>query len=101
MDKNNANKTQDPMEKCKQMMEAMTGDASEKEMCPMASMCKGMMGKPGAGYLLMVPGAVLILGGIFILIEPRILFWLMAGISILMGIIMLVFANFIRKMASG
>jgi len=71
------------------------------EMCPMASMCKGMMGKRGAGYLLMVPGAVLVLVGILILIEPTILYWLMAGTSILIGIIMFVFANFMRKMSKG
>lgn len=99
MKENNTEKTQDAMEKCKEMMEEMMKGQAEKEMCPMATMCKGMMGKPRAGYLLMVPGAVLILGGILILIEPRILFWLMAGASILIGIVMLFFANFIRKMA--
>ncbi|MCK5427338.1 MAG: hypothetical protein KAJ34_06550 [Thermodesulfovibrionia bacterium] len=96
MKENSNSKTQEPMDKCKQMM----GGEGEKEMCPMATMCKGMMGKPGAGYLLMVPGAALILVGILILIKPKILFWLIAGTSILIGIIMLVFANFIRKTAS-
>jgi hypothetical protein len=75
-------------------------NTNNKEMCPMSSMCKGMMGKPGSGLLLMVPGTILILGGILILIKPQILFWLMAGASILIGVIMLVFANFMRKMAS-
>lgn len=73
---------------------------SGNESCPMASICKGMMKRKGFGYLLMVPGAVLILGGILILIEPRILFWLVAGALILSGTIMLFFANFIRKMAA-
>ena len=70
------------------------------EMCPMASMCKGMMGKPGSGFLLLIPGAALVLGGVAILIEPEVLFWLMGGTSILIGIIMLVFASFIRKMGA-
>jgi hypothetical protein len=71
------------------------------EMCPMASMCKGMVGKPGAGNLMLVPGTILILVGILILIEPRILLWLIAGTSIIIGIIMFVFGNFMRKMVKG
>ena len=65
------------------------------EMCPMASMCKGMAEKPGTGILLMIPVA----GGILILIEPRILVWLMAGASILIWFVMLFFSIFIRKMS--
>jgi hypothetical protein len=74
--------------------------ADAMEMCPMASMCKGMMAKSGSGFLLMIPGAALVLGGLLILLEPKVLFWLMAGTSILIGIIMLVLANFIRKMGA-
>ena len=64
----------------------------------MAAMCKGMMEKPGSRFLLMIPGAVLVIVGVLILIQPKILFWLMAGTSILIGIIMLVFTNFINRM---
>jgi hypothetical protein len=79
----------------------MNGDASGlKEVCPMASMCKGMMGKSGTGFLLMIPGLALVVGGVVIFIEPKVLFWLMGGTSILIGIIMLVLANFIRKMSA-
>ena len=67
------------------------------EMCPMASMCKGMMSKPWSGYLLMIPGVVLILLGVLILLKPKILFWIVAGASIIMGIIVLIFTSFIRK----
>ncbi len=101
MNDNTPNTTQDPRGQWKPMTEGMMRGESMTDMCPMASMCKGMKSRPGGGYLLMVPGAVLILGGILILIEPRILFWLMAGTSILIGVVLLVFANFIRKMASG
>lgn len=73
-------------------------DSMEK--CPMESMCKGIMGKSGFGLFLMIPGAALMLGGVLILIEPKVLFWLMAGTSILIGVILLVFANFIRKMGT-
>lgn len=70
------------------------------EMCPMASMCKGMAKKPGSGYMLMLPGILLIIGGFVIILEPKILVWLIASVSILMGMMMLFFANFFRKMNS-
>ncbi len=69
------------------------------EMCPMASMCKGMMGKSRSRFLLMIPGLALVVGGVVIFLEPKVLFWLMGGTSILIGIVMLVLANFIRKMS--
>lgn len=36
------------------------------ELCPMASMCKGMAEKPGMGVLLMIPGFLLVVGGVLI-----------------------------------
>jgi hypothetical protein len=48
----------------------------------------------------MLPGGILIIIGILILMKPQILFWLVAGASILMGVIMLLFANFMRKIVS-
>ena len=76
------------------------------EMCPMAAMCRGMMaGKSGSGsvsgLLLLLPGLALILGGVLILMEPRVLVWLMGATSILIGIVALVMANFIRKIGAG
>ena len=73
---------------------------SNMDMCPMASMCKGMTKTPGSGFLLMVPGIVLIMVGILIIFEPKILVWLIAAASILMGIMMLFFANVLRKMSA-
>ncbi len=69
-------------------------------MCPMASMCRGMAEKPVSRVVLMVPGLVLILVGILILLEPRILVWLIAGAVILMGVLLLGFANFIHRMTA-
>ena len=65
------------MQACMGMMEGMREEA-DKGVCPMATMCKGMMEKTGFGWLLLIPGAALILGGILILIDPNILFWLLA-----------------------
>jgi hypothetical protein len=68
------------------------------EMCPMATMCQGMAGKGGLGCRLMIPGFLLVLGGVLILLEPRVLVWLMAGTSILIGVVLFVFAILVRKM---
>jgi hypothetical protein len=70
------------------------------EMCPMGSMCKGMMEKPGSGFLLMIPGILLVLGGVLILVEPRILFWLVGIVLILVGLAVLFFAGFMRRLSA-
>lgn len=66
-------------------------------MCPMAKACKGMMEKSLPGSVLVLPGIVLIALGVAVLIEPRILIWLVAVALFAMGIGMLVFARFARK----
>jgi uncharacterized membrane protein HdeD (DUF308 family) len=67
-------------------------------MCPMAKMCAGIT-RP-SGLLLMLPGIVLIVVGVLIAIEPKILVWLMAAASVLLGIILLMTASFIRKVGA-
>lgn len=69
-------------------------------MCPMAKMCMGMTEKRPSGVLLMLPGVSLILVGVLILIEPKILVWLMATASVLLGIMLLMMASFIRKIGA-
>lgn len=68
-------------------------------MCPMASICKGLAEKPPARALLMIPGLVLILVGISILLEPKVLIWLTAAVAILLGILFLMIANFIHRVS--
>jgi hypothetical protein len=70
------------------------------EMCPMAEMCKGMAEKPPSLLLLMIPGVVLILGGVLILLVPGMLVWLMAATSIVIGFAMLMVAVVMRRFAS-
>jgi len=70
------------------------------EMCPMASMCRGMAGKPWSGYMLMLPGIVLVLVGILIFVEPKVLVWLIASVTILFGVAMLSFALFMRRVGA-
>lgn len=66
-------------------------------MCPMAATCKGMLNRGRSGLALLAPGAVFILLGVIVLIEPQILVWLVAAALILMGIAMLMFGRFMRK----
>ena len=80
--------------------EKNTQARSVMQMCPMASMCKEMAGEPGLRFLLLIPGLLLILGGVLIFLDPRFLVWLLAGTSILIGLLILFFAVAIRKVAT-
>jgi uncharacterized membrane protein HdeD (DUF308 family) len=66
-------------------------------MCPMAKMCARMMEKPRSGFLLMLPGALLIVLGVFIFLEPRIAAWLVGSVAVLMGLMLLVMAHFVSR----
>ena len=67
-------------------------------MCPMAETCKGIMERRFSSLMLVVPGLVLILLGVAVLIEPRILVWLVAIALIMMGIATLLAGRFMRRM---
>lgn len=67
-------------------------------MCPMAAMCKGMMKKPPSGLAVMLAGAVLIAVGVLIVLEPQILVWLMGAAFVMLGIMLLMMANFVRRL---
>ena len=92
-----SNQAGDPTATSMRMMGGTKQGAGPMAMCPMAKMCMGMTAKPPSGFLLMLPGALLVVLGVLILIEPKVLVWLMAGMSILLGIVMLMMANFIRR----
>jgi uncharacterized membrane protein HdeD (DUF308 family) len=63
----------------------------------MAETCKGMMEKPSSGFMLIIPGIVLIILGVAVIIEPLILVWLVAIALIVMGIAVLMLTAFMRK----
>jgi len=86
---------------CAEMMEKMTGEKNPPESCPMSEMFKKTSGKRGFGLLAMIPGLLLVLGGVAIILEPQFLVWLMAAASILVGIALLAVAGFFRKLAAG
>ena len=73
-------------------------ETTRMAMCPMAGACRGMMEKPRSGLVLIIPGFTFIILGIVVLVEPQILAWLVAIALIIMGIAMLMMANFMRKM---
>jgi len=70
------------------------------EMCPMASMCKGMAEKSHSRILMLLPGLLLILAGVIILIEPKVLVWFIAAVVIFLGLFLLMIANFIHRMGN-
>lgn len=77
-------------------------EPTQMPMCPMAETCKGMMHKRFSGFALIVPGIVFIVLGIVIVIviEPRILVWLVAMLFFAMGGMMLMMAGIIRKISA-
>ena len=68
-------------------------------MCPMAETCKRMMEKPPSSFVLIAPALVLIALGVVVLVEPRILVWLVAVALVVMGIAMLVLAKLMEMAA--
>jgi hypothetical protein len=64
--------------------------------CPMAQTCRGMIEKPFSGFMIVIPGLFLIVLAVIVLIEPRILVWLVAAVLAMMGTATLLFAKFIH-----
>ncbi len=87
----------EPMVTCGRMMAGMKAGESPMSMCPMAAMLKDSAEKPASGFLLMVPGLLLIAVGVLIVFEPMILVWLVAAASVLFGIMLLIMARFLRR----
>jgi len=67
-------------------------------MCPMAETCGRMMTSRRIGFVPLFVGAIFILLGIAIIIEPQIIVWILAAMLIFMGVMMLVMAIFMRSM---
>jgi uncharacterized membrane protein HdeD (DUF308 family) len=80
-------------------MEKTMTESNSTATCPMANACKGMMNKPMAGPVLVIPALVFVILGVAVLIEPQILAWIVGIVLIVMGIAMLVFGRFMRRFA--
>jgi len=59
------------------------------------------MGRANPGFLLAIPGVALLLFGALMLLNPKFLVWVAAGVAILMGIGMLVGAVMARRSSTG
>lgn len=69
-------------------------------MCPMAEICKGMIEKPFSRSALVIPGIIFVALGALIVFEPRILAWIIAASFVLLGIMMITAAGYIRKIGT-
>jgi len=78
----------------------MMAETTPMPMCPMAETCKGMMEKPFSSLTLIMPGVVFILLGVLIVTWPAILVWIAAIAFILVGVMMLMMAGFVRRVGS-
>jgi hypothetical protein len=72
----------------------------QMSMRSMPKRCMGMMGKRFPILLIVLFGVLLIALGALIVIEPRVLVWLLATAAVLMGAMLLTMAGFIRKMGA-
>lgn len=63
----------------------------------MSEACRGMMQRPRSAWWLIGPGALLVLLGVVVLIEPRVLAWLVAIALIVMGAGIIMMARFMRR----
>lgn len=75
-------------------------DSALMPTCPMAETCRGMIAKPRSGVALIIAGIALIALGVAVVAEPRILLWLVAAALVVMGIMMLMFARFMRTLGA-
>jgi hypothetical protein len=80
----------------------MTGPGSEfMSTCPMAKACKGMAsGGPMSGIVFVIPALLLIGMGVLIIVEPRILAWIIAAFFVFMGVGLLFMATFVRRLGA-
>jgi hypothetical protein len=77
-------------------MEKRMTESIQIPTCPMAQTCRGMIEKPFSGFMIVIPGLFLIVLAAIVLIEPRILVWLVAAVLAMMGTATLLFAKFIH-----
>jgi uncharacterized membrane protein HdeD (DUF308 family) len=78
-------------------MEKIMAETVPMPTCPMAETCKGLMGKPGSGFWMFIPGVIFIISGLTIIVFPQVLVWLVALALIVMGFAMLMMVNAMRN----
>ena len=68
--------------------------------CPMAKRFDEIIGKSQLGLYLMIFGIMLVVLGVSIVVQPKILIWLAAAVATIMGLALLVAAYYINRMKS-
>ena len=86
MEENELTQSEEPMSACKKMM----GGGDPTSDCPMSAVFKRVGERPVYGLLSMIPGLALVAVGVLVLVEPKILAWIMGGASILLGVVGLI-----------
>jgi len=77
-----------------------TTEGSAVSHCPMAAKFDKTFGSAKLKLSLCLIGAALLILGVVIILEPQIIAWLMASVSILMGMALLMLAYYINRMKS-
>jgi len=71
-------------------------ESTQVPTCPMAQTCRRMMEKPFSSFMIVIPGIFLITLAVIVVVEPRVLVWLVAAVLAMMGTAALLFAKFIH-----
>lgn len=70
--------------------------------CPMASMCQGLVAnrKAWLPFVMMIPGVILVALGVLVIVEPKIVVWLVAAALIVFGGLMIAMVGGLRLLAA-
>lgn len=71
-----------------------------RAVCPMASIRRRFSRRPPSRFLMMLPGVLLLVVGVAILMQPKVLVWLAAGATVLLGAAMLWMAHFMYRLGA-
>ena len=77
-------------------MEKKMTESTQVPTCPMAQTFRRMMEKPFSRFMIVIPGIFLITLAVIVVVEPRVLVWLVAAVLAMMGTAALLFAKFIH-----
>lgn len=85
---------------CAPMMAKIEAGEWPEVPCQMSESLEVASRKPGFRLLAVAPGLLLLLAGVAIILDPRVLVWLASGLSIFLGTALLAMGHFVRKSAA-
>ena len=92
--------TENTAEKSKAGCCETTKSSAHAWKCPMTEMCQGTMTGVKFAIVFLIVGSLLMLAGILILVEPRLLAWLLGCGAIVLGVLMISAPLFLRKFST-